>query len=153
MGSIFIWFHRFDAVISQLSLESKIMSIRQLEVFKVNFEVPSPKKGQKTARAHDFRARNLNLRPQKWVFLQHSTFAKLIEVSKIPTPLLFFPVKADNVYFKNPEKWSPKWSPRSRYFALIEKNPSSFFKPRFLQSSHQYNFSLKKVIWNSTLFL
>ena len=88
--------------------------------------MPSPKKGQKTARAHDFGARNLDLRPQKWVFLQHSTFAKLIEISKIPTPLLFFPVKADNVYFKNPKKWSPKWSPRSRYFALIQKNPSLF---------------------------
>ena len=53
-------------------------------------------------------------------------FRKTYKITKIATPLLFFPVKADDLYFKNQKKWNPKRNPRSRYFVLIENSSSSF---------------------------
>ena len=71
--------------------------------------------------------------PEIWIsYLKNESFCNiqlsqnLQKYLRYLHPYFFFPVKADNVYFKNPKKWSPKWSPRSRYFALIQKNPSSF---------------------------
>ena len=74
------------------------------------------------ARAHHFGAPNLSSGPQKWVFVQHPTFQKHIKITKIATPLIFFPVKADDLYFSTQKKRNP----RTRYFVLIENNSSSF---------------------------
>ena len=78
------------------------------------------------ARAHRFGAANPSSEPQKWVFVQHPTFQKHIKITKIATPLIFFPVKADDLYFSTQKKRNPKRNPRTRYFVLIENSSSSF---------------------------
>ena len=52
---------------------------------------------------------------KRWVFIESIWFLIPDNIERVP-----------NRIFRKYKKWSPKWSPRSRYFALIQKNPSSF---------------------------
>ena len=68
--------------------------------------------------------------PEIWISdLKNESFCNIQlsqNLSKIPTPLLFFQWKLIMYTLRIQKKWSRKWSPRSHYFALIQKNPSSF---------------------------